>query len=157
MGSAKAFCSGGDVKRPFVPLTPKVTKVMHSSCRTRDRHQKRSFNVNALFQRRVRAQLADGSTRQAICRDHGWHHKSVDIICLFLLFQVTEKELVGGGAGIALPAPIRIATPRTHFAMPETKIGYSPDVGVSYYLAQLDGYIGAWLAVTGQDIFGRAV
>ena len=78
-------------------------------------------------------------------------------MCPVRLFQVTESELVGGGAGIALPAPIRIATPRTHFAMPETKIGYSPDVGVSYYLAQLDGYIGAWLAVTGQDIFGRAV
>ena len=41
--------------------------------------------------------------------------------------------------------------------MPETKIGYAPDVGVSYYLAQLDGAIGAWLAVTGQDVFGRAV
>ena len=40
--------------------------------------------------------------------------------------------------------------------MPETKIGYSPDVGVNYYLAQLDGYVGAWLALTGQDIFGRA-
>jgi len=41
--------------------------------------------------------------------------------------------------------------------MPETKIGYSPDVGAHYYLAQLDGNIGAWLAVTGQTIYGRAV
>lgn len=64
---------------------------------------------------------------------------------------------VGGGCGIALPAPIRIATPRSHFAMPETKIGYAPDVGVNYYLAQLDGYIGAWLGVTGQDVFGRSI
>lgn len=73
------------------------------------------------------------------------------------LLAVTYAETVGGGAGIALPAQIRIATPRSHFAMPETKIGYSPDVGVTYYLAQLDGAVGAWLAVTGQDIFGRAV
>jgi 3-hydroxyisobutyryl-CoA hydrolase len=64
---------------------------------------------------------------------------------------------VGGGCGIGLPAPIRIATSGTHFAMPETKIGYSPDVGVNYYLAQLDGAVGAWLAITGQDVFGRAV
>jgi len=63
---------------------------------------------------------------------------------------------VGGGNGIALPAQIRIATPRTRFAMPETKIGYAPDVGVNYYLAQLDGSIGAWLALTGQEVFGRA-
>lgn len=63
---------------------------------------------------------------------------------------------MGGGAGISMPAPIRVATPRTHFAMPETNIGYSPDVGVMYYLAQLDGAVGAWLAMTGQHIFGRA-
>lgn len=55
-----------------------------------------------------------------------------------------------------MPAPIRIATSRTMFAMPETKIGYAPDVGVNYYLAQLDGAIGAWLAITGQEVFGRA-
>jgi 3-hydroxyisobutyryl-CoA hydrolase len=41
--------------------------------------------------------------------------------------------------------------------MPETGIGYAPDVGANYYLAQLDGYIGAWLAVTGQHIYGRTV
>ena len=63
--------------------------------------------------------------------------------------------VVGGGAGIALPAPIRIATSRTTFAMPEVKIGYAPDVGVNYYLAQLDGFVGAWLAVTGQEVYGR--
>lgn len=40
--------------------------------------------------------------------------------------------------------------------MPETKIGYSPDVGSNYYFAQLDGSIGAWLAVTGQEVYGRA-
>ncbi|ORY21094.1 ClpP/crotonase-like domain-containing protein [Naematelia encephala] len=69
---------------------------------------------------------------------------------------IMDGITMGGGCGIALPAPIRIATPKTHFAMPETKIGYSPDVGVQYYLAQLDGNIGAWLAVTGSDIYGRA-
>lgn len=40
--------------------------------------------------------------------------------------------------------------------MPETKIGYSPDVGGNYYIAQLDGQIGAWLAITGQETWGRA-
>jgi 3-hydroxyisobutyryl-CoA hydrolase len=71
-------------------------------------------------------------------------------------FVKTWLMVVGGGAGISMPAPIRVATSRTHFAMPETNIGYSPDVGVMYYLAQLDGAVGAWLAITGQHIFGRA-
>lgn len=63
---------------------------------------------------------------------------------------------VGGGAGISLPAPIRIATKRSMFAMPEQRIGFSPEAGSSYYLSQLDGYIGTWLAVTGTDVYGRA-
>ncbi|WVN88360.1 uncharacterized protein L203_103566 [Cryptococcus depauperatus CBS 7841] len=63
---------------------------------------------------------------------------------------------MGGGCGLALPANLRVATPRTVFAMPETKIGYSPDVGANYYLSQLDGSVGAWLAVTGQELYGRA-
>ncbi|WVQ67623.1 uncharacterized protein L199_005826 [Kwoniella botswanensis] len=70
---------------------------------------------------------------------------------------VIDGVTMGGGAGLSLPANIRIATPRTIFAMPETKIGYAPDVGANYYLAQLDGAIGAWLAVTGQELYGRAV
>ncbi|ODN94259.1 3-hydroxyisobutyryl-CoA hydrolase [Cryptococcus wingfieldii CBS 7118] len=69
---------------------------------------------------------------------------------------IIDGVTMGGGGGLSLPAPIRIATPRTIFAMPETKIGYSPDVGANYYLSQLDGSIGAWLAVTGQEVYGRA-
>jgi len=62
---------------------------------------------------------------------------------------------VGGGAGLALPADIRIATPRTMYAMPEQRIGFSPDFGGSYFMNQLDGQIGTWLALTGRDVFGR--
>lgn len=53
-------------------------------------------------------------------------------------------------------ADIRLATRRTQFAMPEQRIGFSPDAGASYFLTQLDGYIGTWIAVTGIDIHGRA-
>ncbi|OXG36783.1 3-hydroxyisobutyryl-CoA hydrolase [Cryptococcus neoformans] len=73
-----------------------------------------------------------------------------------LYVAVIDGVTMGGGGGLSLPAHIRIATPRTIFAMPETKIGYSPDVGSNYYFAQLDGSIGAWLAVTGQEVYGRA-
>ncbi|WVQ85888.1 hypothetical protein IAT38_008056 [Cryptococcus sp. DSM 104549] len=70
---------------------------------------------------------------------------------------IMDGVTMGGGCGVAFPAPIRVATPRTIYAMPETKIGFAPDVGVLYYLAQLDGYVGAWLAVTGSELYGRAV
>ena len=65
--------------------------------------------------------------------------------------------LVGGGAGLAYPAPLRVATSTTNFAMPETAIGFAPDVGASFYLAQLDGCVGAWLGVCGDSVFGRSV
>jgi 3-hydroxyisobutyryl-CoA hydrolase len=64
---------------------------------------------------------------------------------------------VGGGVGLSFPAPFRIATENTMFAMPETKIGYFPDVGASYYLSRLDGEIGTYLALTGDTLKGRQV
>lgn len=38
--------------------------------------------------------------------------------------------------------------------MPETKIGYAPDVGATYVLARLDGELGTYLALTGNTITG---
>lgn len=62
---------------------------------------------------------------------------------------------VGGGVGLSAYAPFRIATPRTLFAMPETKIGYAPDVGATYVLARLDGELGTYLALTGNMLTGE--
>ncbi|KAI0273470.1 3-hydroxyisobutyryl-CoA hydrolase [Gloeopeniophorella convolvens] len=62
----------------------------------------------------------------------------------------------GGGFGLAAPAPFRVATEKCSIAMPETKIGFFPDVGASYYLSRLDGEIGTYLALTGTALSGRA-
>jgi 3-hydroxyisobutyryl-CoA hydrolase len=59
--------------------------------------------------------------------------------------------------GLSVNAPFRIATENTLYAMPETKIGFSPDVGASFFLHNLDGQIGTYLALTGETIKGRAV
>ncbi|OBZ69256.1 3-hydroxyisobutyryl-CoA hydrolase, mitochondrial [Grifola frondosa] len=64
---------------------------------------------------------------------------------------------MGGGVGLSVNAQFRIATENTVFAMPETKIGYCPDVGASYFLSRIDGEIGTYLALTGEIIRGRAV
>lgn len=61
---------------------------------------------------------------------------------------------MGGGAGLSMHAPIRIATERTIFAMPETKIGIFPDVGASFFLPRLDGAIGTYLGLTGKQLQG---
>ncbi|EPQ29517.1 uncharacterized protein PFL1_02736 [Pseudozyma flocculosa PF-1] len=62
---------------------------------------------------------------------------------------------MGGGVGLSVHAPLRIATERTRFAMPETGIGYFPDVGVTRVLARLDGKIGQYLGLTGAQISGE--
>jgi len=64
---------------------------------------------------------------------------------------------VGGGVGLATHAPFRIATEKTLFGMPETKIGYFPDVGASFFLPRMDGEIGTYLALTADTLVGRAV
>jgi 3-hydroxyisobutyryl-CoA hydrolase len=64
---------------------------------------------------------------------------------------------VGGGVGLSVNANFRIATENTVFAMPETKIGYCPDVGASFFLSRVDGEVGTYLALTGESIKGRDV
>lgn len=64
---------------------------------------------------------------------------------------------VGGGVGLSFPAPFRVATENTQFAMPEAKIGFFPDVGASYYLPLLDGELGTYLALTSEVVKGRDV
>ncbi|KAK4696038.1 3-hydroxyisobutyryl-CoA hydrolase, partial [Lecanoromycetidae sp. Uapishka_2] len=61
---------------------------------------------------------------------------------------------MGGGVGLSVHAPIRIATERTLFAMPETTIGFFPDVGGSFFLSRLEGYIGTYLALTSERLKG---
>ena len=64
---------------------------------------------------------------------------------------------MGGGVGLSINAPFRIATEKTVYAMPETKIGYAPDVGASHFLSRIDGQLGTYLGLTGEDLRGRAV
>lgn len=56
---------------------------------------------------------------------------------------------MGGGVGISIHAPYRVATERTLFAMPETGIGLIPDVGGTHALPRFPGELGAFLGLTG--------
>jgi len=61
---------------------------------------------------------------------------------------------MGGGVGLSLHAPFRIATENTVFAMPETTIGFFPDVGGSFFLPRMDGGMGTYLALTSEQLKG---
>ncbi|KAI8323438.1 ClpP/crotonase [Martensiomyces pterosporus] len=62
---------------------------------------------------------------------------------------------MGGGVGLSVHAPFRVATESTVFAMPETKIGFFPDVGATFFLPRLDGETGTFLGLTGHRLKGR--
>jgi enoyl-CoA hydratase len=78
-----------------------------------------------------------------------------------LLFTLAKPSVcfmdgivMGGGAGIAMPCRYRVATEATVFAMPETGIGFFPDVGAGWFLSRLPDRIGQWLALTGARLDG---
>ncbi|PLB44346.1 ClpP/crotonase [Aspergillus steynii IBT 23096] len=68
--------------------------------------------------------------------------------------SVMDGITMGGGVGLSVHAPFRIATERTLFAMPETTIGFFPDVGGSFFLPRLDGETGTYLALTSERLKG---
>ncbi|KAL3460354.1 ClpP/crotonase-like domain-containing protein [Aspergillus heterothallicus] len=68
--------------------------------------------------------------------------------------SIMDGITMGGGVGLSIHAPFRIATERTVFAMPETNIGFFPDVGGSFFLPRLDGQIGTYLALTSERLTG---
>lgn len=61
---------------------------------------------------------------------------------------------MGGGVGLSVHAPFRIATENTLFAMPETTIGFFPDVGASFFLPRMEGEMGTYLALTSEQLKG---
>lgn len=62
--------------------------------------------------------------------------------------------VMGGGVGVSGHGSIRLTTERTRLAMPETMIGFTPDVGAQWLLAHAPGQVGAWMAMTGETIDG---
>ncbi len=68
---------------------------------------------------------------------------------------VADGITMGGGLGLAAGADVVLATERTHMAMPETRIGFFPDVGATGWLFRKcpPGYP-EYLALTGYDLIG---
>ncbi|CCG22682.1 Ehd3 protein [Candida orthopsilosis Co 90-125] len=60
----------------------------------------------------------------------------------------------GGGVGLSVHAPFRVATEKTKLAMPEMDIGFFPDVGTTFFLPRLDDKFGYYTALTGAVLSG---
>ncbi|MEU6056820.1 enoyl-CoA hydratase/isomerase family protein [Streptomyces sp. NPDC047097] len=65
---------------------------------------------------------------------------------------IMDGIVMGGGVGVSAHGTVRITTERSRVAMPETGIGFIPDVGGTYLLGLAPGELGTHLALTGAPV-----
>ncbi|ETR78054.1 3-hydroxyisobutyryl-CoA hydrolase [Afipia sp. P52-10] len=62
--------------------------------------------------------------------------------------------VMGGGVGLSAHGRHRVVTERTTLAMPETGIGFFPDVGGTWLLSRAPGQLGTYYGLSGQSMNG---
>ena len=125
----------------------------------------------------VHAVMIEGAGERAFCAGgdvralrqfelDGEHHKAEAFFseeyALNLMIATYPKPYValidgicmGGGIGVSVHAPYRVATEQAAFAMPETAIGFFPDIGATFFLPRLPSRIGIYLGLTGTRVQG---
>jgi len=65
---------------------------------------------------------------------------------------IMDGIVMGGGVGVSAHGNRRLVTERTRLAMPETGIGYIPDVGGAWLLTRREGGGGAYMALSGAAV-----
>lgn len=65
---------------------------------------------------------------------------------------VIHGIVLGGGIGLAAHASHRVVTEHSSIGMPETTIGFVPDVGGTYLLSRAPGELGTHLALTAGSV-----
>ncbi|MBI3440521.1 MAG: enoyl-CoA hydratase/isomerase family protein [Proteobacteria bacterium] len=119
---SRAFCAGGDVK----------TVAMHGM-----------------------AAMKKGEGGGAVLRDffreeYTLNHRIFTFPKPYI--SLINGIVMGGGMGISAHGSHRVITENALFAMPETSIGFFPDVGGGYFLPRCPGQIGTYLALTSNHI-----
>lgn len=75
--------------------------------------------------------------------NHRIHHFEKPFIAL------VDGISMGGGLGLSMHGSHRVVTERLMFSMPETAIGFFPDVGGGWFLPRFPGAMGTYLGLTG--------
>lgn len=65
------------------------------------------------------------------------------------VLSLIDGICMGGGMGLSVHGTFRVVSDKALLAMPETAIGFFPDVGGSYFLSRLPGALGTYLGLTG--------
>lgn len=94
----------------------------------------------------------DSLTRDMFVSEYSMNHAIHHFPKPYIAFM--DGIVMGGGCGLSVHGSHRIVTERTMLAMPETGIGFLPDVGATWFLNQCPGLTGLYLGLTGARISG---
>ncbi|MFJ8233284.1 enoyl-CoA hydratase/isomerase family protein [Streptomyces sp. NPDC094448] len=102
--------------------------------------------------RAIRADAVAGG-REALAFWHDEYRLNARIARLRTPYvAVMDGIVMGGGVGVSAHGSVRIVTERSAVGMPETGIGFVPDVGGTYLLARAPGELGTHLGLTGLPV-----
>ena len=160
------FCAGGDIVGTlsafpacvlFASVDRRLDRVTSFVRKPRQRHTN-------FLQRRIHPQFPHSHAPETVYLPAQRHYQYVSMmvdrihfLCDLLAHHgpvIFLPESVGGGVGLSVLSKYRIATADTVFAMPETAIGFFPDVGGTHFLPRLTGQLGMFLGLTGHKLKG---
>lgn len=105
--------------------------------------------------RTVRQQRLDGDEASAEAFFHDEYAMNLQIAEYpKATLSIIDGICMGGGIGVAGHCRIRVVTEKALLAMPETAIGFIPDVGSTYLLPRTPGNVGRYLGVTSARMSG---
>jgi enoyl-CoA hydratase/carnithine racemase len=119
----KAFCAGGDVVSVRAAVLARGMKCAGEKGHAAADFFREEYQLNNLIWE-MNARDAGGEGRGGTERP-------------LLQVSLWDGVVMGGGVGLGIGSAFRIVTEKTVFAMPETAIGFFPDVGGSYWLPRL--------------------
>jgi enoyl-CoA hydratase len=67
---------------------------------------------------------------------------------------IMDGLVLGGGVGVSAHGSLRVVTERTKVGMPETGIGFVPDVGGTHLLSRAPGELGTHVAMSAANMSG---
>ena len=66
-----------------------------------------------------------------------------------------DGYVFGGGVGLSIGSSHVVVSEHVQLAMPETKIGFFPDVGASYFLNKLPNHVGKYIGILGPVLYSN--
>jgi enoyl-CoA hydratase/carnithine racemase len=105
-------------------------------------------------------ELAQAVQGGAVCRSDGFFREEYSLDLFIHQFPkpvlaLADGITMGGGLGLAAGADFVVVTERSRMALPETRIGFFPDVGATGWLfAKCPPGYPEYLALTGYEITG---